>query len=177
VVEIRAAVIAATWGVPLEAMGRDEFVARSLPSGASGEIVVSGGHVLQGYLNGVGDGETKFSVEGRVWHRTGDWGYFDAKGRLWLLGRASAVIRDERGELHPFAVECAARNIPGVERAALVARNRRRTLFVQRRRRASVDMVALHTALKWADLDEVRMLRAIPLDKRHNAKVDYTRLR
>ncbi|ALC18012.1 acyl-CoA synthetase, AMP-forming [Desulfuromonas soudanensis] len=177
VVEIRAVVIAATWGVPLEAMGRDEFVARSLPSGASGEIVVSGGHVLQGYLNGVGDGETKFSVEGRVWHRTGDWGYFDARGRLWLLGRASAVIRDERGELHPFAVECAARNIQGVERAALVARNRRRILFVQRRRRASVDMEALHTALKWADLDEVRMLRAIPLDKRHNAKVDYTRLR
>lgn len=175
--EIRAAVIGAPWGVPLPAMVEEEFRSRSLPAGAAGEIVVSGGHVLPGYLNGVGDEETKFCVAGTIWHRTGDAGYFDAKGRLWLLGRASAVVRDARGELYPFAVECAARNIAGVERAALLGRNGRRTLFVQPRKGEQVNMEVVREILQWAHLDEVHLLRLIPLDKRHNAKVDYTRLR
>ena len=52
----------------------------------AGEIVVSGGHLLKGYLHGVGDEETKFRVNGTTWHRTGDSGYFDDRGRLWLPG-------------------------------------------------------------------------------------------
>jgi hypothetical protein len=32
------------------------------------------------------------------------------------------------------------------------------------------------TALAWAQLDEVRLVARIPLDKRHNAKVDYPAL-
>jgi len=144
--------------------------------GESGEIVVSGEHVLSGYLHGVGDEETKFRVDGQLWHRTGDSGYFDAQGRLWLLGRASAIINDARGRLHPFAVECAARPLPGVQRAALLGRNGQRILFVQPRRGEQVDTKRLRESLSWAQLDEVRTLREIPLDKRHNAKVDYTRL-
>jgi acyl-CoA synthetase (AMP-forming)/AMP-acid ligase II len=177
IVEIKVAVFSAVWGKPLGAMSAEEYRGRCLPKKEPGEIVVSGGHVLTGYLNGVGDEETKFCVDGTVWHRTGDCGYFDGKGRLWLLGRASAVISDERGELHPFAVECAARNVPGVERAALLGRNGRRTLFVQPRRGEQVNVHSLQEILKWAQLDEVRTLREIPLDKRHNAKIDYTRLR
>lgn len=175
--EIRVAVLSASWGQPLGAMSEEAFRGRCLPIGEPGEIVVSGGHVLKGYLNGVGDEETKFRVDGTAWHRTGDCGYFDGRGRLWLLGRASAVISDERGSLHPFAVECAARSVPGVERAALVGRRGRRTLYLQQRQGERVDAGRLREALKWAQLDEVRTLRAIPLDKRHNAKVDYTRLR
>ena len=53
--------------------------------GEPGEIVVAGGHVLPGYLNGEGDVETKFEVDGARWHRTGDLGYLDGAGRLWLL--------------------------------------------------------------------------------------------
>lgn len=175
--EIRVAVLSAQWGQPLGTMSEEAFRGHCLPAGEPGEIVVSGGHVLQGYLNGVGDEETKFRVAGTVWHRTGDCGYFDGKGRLWLLGRASAVISDVRGKLHPFAVECAARNHPGVKRAALLGRDGRRILYVQPRRGARVDTTSLLNLLSWARLDEVRTLRAIPLDKRHNAKVDYTRLR
>jgi acyl-CoA synthetase (AMP-forming)/AMP-acid ligase II len=177
IAEIRTAVIAAAWGTPLPAMSAAEFHQRCLPSAEPGEIVVSGEHVLQGYLHGRGDAETKFRVDGTIWHRTGDCGYFDVRGRLWLLGRASAVIHDARGQLYPFAVECAARTCAGVERAALLGRNGQRILFVQTCAGQRVDTDGLRRSLHWAQLDEVRLLRKIPLDKRHNAKVDYTRLR
>jgi len=153
-----------------------DFSAICLPAGKAGEIVVSGGHVLKGYLHGVGDEETKFRVNGTTWHRTGDSGYFDDVGRLWLLGRSSAVIEDERGELHPFAVECAARQIASVRRAALVGRNKRRILFVEPKEGVPLDIAALRETLAWAQLDEVRKISQIPLDRRHNAKVDYGRL-
>jgi len=166
-------VIVAQWGRTLGSLDAAGFLAICLMTGQTGEIVVTGGHVLQGYLNGVGDEETKFRVNGTVWHRTGDSGYFDEAGRLWLLGRSGAVVSDARGTLYPFAVECAARQITGVARGALVGRQGRRILFVQLNQGAHTDMQAVREALAWAQLDEVRELEEIPLDKRHNAKIDY----
>jgi acyl-CoA synthetase (AMP-forming)/AMP-acid ligase II len=174
--EIAVRVIANRWGTPLGSLSENDFVTCCLMPGEVGEIVVSGGHVLKGYLNGSGDEETKFSVEGEVWHRTGDSGYFDAAGRLWLMGRTSAVINDGRGALHPFAVECAARQEPAVRRSALLGQNGRRILFVQARPGNRIDVPALREALAWAKLDEVREVREIPVDRRHNAKIDYNRL-
>ena len=174
--EIQAKVISASWGRPLAAMNTAAFNRICLEPGQAGEIVVSGGHVLAGYLNGVGDGETKFRVDGTVWHRTGDCGTWDDKGRLWLLGRAGAVIDDARGALHPFSVECAARCDPQVAVAALIGRRGRRVLLVQSKGKRRIDTQRLATLLAWAGLDEVRQIRRIPLDRRHNAKVDYTKI-
>lgn len=177
VAEIAVRIVRSTAGLPLGDLSAGDFTALFCTNKEGGEIVVSGDHVLPGYLHGVGDEETKFRVDGKIWHRTGDFGYFDEQGRLWLLGRASAIINDARGILHPFAVECAARSLPGVERAALLGRNGRRILFVQPRSGEAVVTARLLESLSWVQLDEVRILREIPLDKRHNAKVDYTRLR
>jgi acyl-CoA synthetase (AMP-forming)/AMP-acid ligase II len=129
---------------------------------------------VRGYLHGVGEEETKFRVGGRVWHRTGDIGYVDDRGRLWLLGRASAVIEDARGVLYPFAVECGARELSGGGRVAVVADRGRRVLVVERSRGVPpVDTAAVREALRWAELDEVVSCRALPMDKRHNSKIDY----
>jgi acyl-CoA synthetase (AMP-forming)/AMP-acid ligase II len=174
--EIQVRVIVPQWGTPLGNLDNAQFLAMCLPQGKAGEIVVSGAHVLQGYLNGTGDEETKFRVGSAVWHRTGDSGYFDQTGRLWLLGRSGAVIHDDRGELFPFAVECAARQLPNVLRAALIGQAAKRLLFVQPVKGTSVDTTSIRSALRWARLDEVREISEIPLDKRHNAKVDYGRL-
>lgn len=176
VAEISVRVIAPCWGTPLRNLDEAAFSSICLQPGKVGEIVVTGDHVLKGYLHGRGDEETKFRVNGEVWHRTGDSGYVDDAGRIWLLGRSAAVINDERGQLYPFAVECAARNFHGVSGAALVSRNGQRILFIQSGKGAHVDTVAMRNALAWAELDAVRELDEIPLDKRHNAKVDYGRL-
>ena len=134
--------------------------------------------LLPGYLDGMGDSETKFDVDGERWHRTGDAGYLDGRGRLWLLGRCDARINDERGILFPFAVECAAQQLPGIRRAAVVAHRGNRLLAVERDREAEADSVSkLTRELAWAHIDSVKTLPKIPLDRRHNAKVNYPELR
>ncbi len=176
VAEIRVRIIGSQWGKPLGPFGTGEFERLRLPDGETGEIVVSGGHVLKGYVNHIGDQETKVRVDGEIWHRTGDSGYFDALGRLWLMGRSSAVIDDERGTLYPFAVECAALGHPAVRRAALVRRRGKRVIVVEPARGVEIPEAELLAALSWARIDEVRVVGHIPLDKRHNAKVDYPAL-
>ena len=165
------------WGEVLPSMNEHEFDKLALPGGGAGEIVVAGPHVLSGYLNGVGDEESKFRVDGKVWHRTGDAGYLDASGRLWLLGRAGAVIRDERGTIYPFAAECAASQLPWIERSALAWHNGERLLAVQLGPRAPRDAERrVQETLSWARLDRIAKVPRIPVDLRHNAKVDYTAL-
>jgi len=165
------------WGIPIGPYTRTEFSATCLPPGVAGEIVVSGIHVLPGYLHGQGDEETKFTVDGRPWHRTGDAGYLDDRGRLWLLGRCAARIEDPRGTLYPFTVECAANHHPGVRRAAAISQQGRRILAVQLEdHKASTDLAFLRKELGWASIDEIQVHRCIPVDKRHNAKIDYPAL-
>ena len=165
------------WGRPLGPYTAAAFEAECLPPEGTGEIVVTGDHVLKGYLHGHGDAETKFRVDGTTWHRTGDAGRLDDEGRLWLLGRCAARIADAKGELYPFAVECAAHETPGVRRAAAVAHAGRRLLAIEPDPEGPPpDLPALHSALAWAALDEVRRCRRIPVDPRHNAKVDYPAL-
>jgi acyl-CoA synthetase (AMP-forming)/AMP-acid ligase II len=171
--EIRARVLRDQWGTPLGSLDGAAFAALERPPGQAGEIVVSGDHVLKGYLDGRGDEETKFRVDGEVWHRTGDAGYLDGAGRLWLLGRCSARIADGAGELFPFAVECAAMQVPGVRRAALAALGGRRLLAVE----GEAAVADLQRALAWAGLERILPVPAVPMDRRHNAKVDYPRLR
>ena len=176
--EIRLAVIRDQWGTPLDRLSDAEFTSLCQPAGAPGEIAVTGAHVLKGYLHGHGDEETKFKVAGTVWHRTGDAGQLDASGRLWLLGRSAAKITDEYGVLYPFSVECVAQEQPGVRRAALVAIGGKRILAVE----PETPLVentkrSLLNTLAWAHLSEIRTFPSLPVDPRHNAKIDYPALR
>jgi acyl-CoA synthetase (AMP-forming)/AMP-acid ligase II len=163
------------WGRALQPMTEDEFDGISMPEGEPGEIVVYGEHVLKGYLHGRGEEETKFRVASETWHRTGDAGYLDTKGRLWLLGRCVARVEDEHGVLYPFAVEVTATTDPRIRRAALIARKGRRTLVIELYDNNSpYDIDTLRRQLAWAHISEVRVCAHIPVDKRHNAKIDYT---
>lgn len=93
------------------------------------------------------------------------------------MGRTSATIVDDRGTLHPFAVECAAMRHPEVRRAALVRHQGKRILLVEPVSAMKIPSdQELLEGLSWACIDEVRSLKRIPVDKRHNAKIDYTEL-
>jgi acyl-CoA synthetase (AMP-forming)/AMP-acid ligase II len=176
--EIQIAIIRDQWGNLLGSLTEEAFQSLRQPPEQPGEIVVAGDHVLKGYLRGQGDEETKFKVGETVWHRTGDAGCFDAQGRLWLLGRCSAKIADEHGELYPFAVECVAQEQPGVRRAALVALDGQRVLAVEPE--GSFTESSQHRLLEtlsWAHLNDVRVIPRLPVDARHNAKIDYPKLR
>jgi acyl-CoA synthetase (AMP-forming)/AMP-acid ligase II len=176
--QIRLAAIEDQWGKPIAPLTEREFQSALMPAGKAGEIVVSGAHVLPGYFGGKGNSETKFDVDGVRWHRTGDAGYLDERGRLWLLGRCDSRIEDQRGVLFPFAVECAAQQVPGIRRAAVVAHQGNRLLAVELDREADTDTLrSLAREVAWARIDSVKVLRKIPVDRRHNAKVNYPELR
>jgi olefin beta-lactone synthetase len=186
VADISLRILNDQWGRAVASSTQENFDALTLPAGEVGEIVVSGKHVLSGYLNGVGDDETKFDVSESLakttmantarWHRTGDAGYLDEEGRLWLLGRCSAKIVDEHGVLYPFAAECAAHQHKGVKRAAAVLHDGKRLLLLEPKVGERPDLDALDTALAWAKFAEIRLM-TLPVDKRHNAKIDYGKLK
>src|SRR5205085_799649 len=100
----------------------DEAVERSaLPPYAVGEIVVSGAHVVAHYLDRAADATAKIRAGARIWHRTGDLGYRDERGRLWLVGRAAAAFDDARGTVEPLRAEVALAYLPEIARSALAA--------------------------------------------------------
>jgi len=175
--EVELRILPDRMGTPIGPFSRDEMEEVTLPPKTPGEIVVTGPHVVPGYLDGRGDAEHKFTVDGTRWHRTGDAGRLDERGRLWLLGRCAATVQDSRGTLYPFAVECAARLHDDVRHAALAQREDRRVLAVApASSERSVDREDLRAQLADVELDEVVVLPDIPLDRRHNAKVDYPAL-
>lgn len=173
--EVEVRILPDRWGAPLGPFSEEAFDALALPPGQAGEIVVRGPHVLPGYLGGRGDAETKIDVAGTRWHRTGDAGRFDAQGRLWLLGRCAAKVESKDGSCYPLALEGAAR-AQGARRTALVECGGQRVLVVEPSDGGTFEPSALREALG-ADVDTVRLVRHIPTDRRHNAKIDYPALR
>lgn len=172
------------WGEPLGPYSGEAWDQLALPPTQAGEIVVAGPHVLTTVGIGEEAQRTKIQVEGRAWHRTGDAGYVDRTGRLWLLGRCAAalpgVVSPDRagGKLYPFTVEAAVLALPEVKHAALVDVAGRRVLAVELfapQTQAWIDGLAARVG--WAKLDAVHVLRRMPVDRRHNAKIDYPALR
>jgi acyl-CoA synthetase (AMP-forming)/AMP-acid ligase II len=182
--EIGLRIIRNHWGKPLGPMSDNEFPHMFMPAGEAGEIVVSGDHVLRGYLGGIGDGETKIRVGESVWHRSGDAGWLDATGRVWLLGRcAEKLPMFPAGErlpvealCYPFAIECAMReNFPDIRMAAIKWKGSR-TLVIGKSC-ASREREAIRSMAVELGMEEIVCLASLPLDRRHNAKIDYPALR
>jgi long-chain acyl-CoA synthetase len=89
-----------------------------LSTGEIGEVCVSGPSVMLGYL---GDPEaTAQKIRNGVLH-TSDKGYLDAKGFLFLLGRADDLVKVSGEKVYPSEVENALESIDGVDEAAVIA--------------------------------------------------------
>lgn len=163
-------------GQEIKPMSEDDFDTLQLPCGEIGEITVTGDHVLKGYLNGKGNEESKIKVGNEIWHRTGDAAWIDTSGRVWLVGRCGAAIeRPHKNPIYPFGVECSAMSYPGVERCALIRHKDRITLFIEGNLDSSheADLLSRLTSL---GVEKIQSIPHIPVDKRHNAKIDYPAL-
>ena len=93
-----------------------------LDAGEIGEIIVHGPTTTDRYWQR--DAQTRLAKttddEGRIWHRMGDAGYFDAAGRLWFCGRKAQRVQTAQGDLFADQLEAIFQALPGVERTALV---------------------------------------------------------
>ncbi|SMX45697.1 AMP-binding protein [Actibacterium lipolyticum] len=137
------------------------------------EIQVAGAHVNDGYLDPAMNSDTKVRDGDVIWHRTGDAGYLDDAGQLWLLGRHSASAPTNGGKLFPFSVEVAARNWPGVDKAALWAGDAQTTLVIEG---ADADLDQCKSNAAAMGVDTVLKVAKLPMDRRHQSKVDYNAL-
>jgi acyl-CoA synthetase (AMP-forming)/AMP-acid ligase II/acyl carrier protein len=91
---------------------------RLLPSGEVGEVVVRGASVMQGYENNPAANERAF-ING--WFRTGDQGYLDAEGYLFLTGRLKEIINRGGEKISPREVEEVLLDHPAVTQAVTFA--------------------------------------------------------
>ncbi len=94
----------------------------TLQTGALGEIVVSGPVVTELYLNRPEQTAKAKIVDknGKIWHRMGDTGYFDAAGRVWFCGRKSHCLQTRHGLMLPVPCEAIFNHHDQVARSALV---------------------------------------------------------
>ncbi|GBD32671.1 putative sulfoacetate--CoA ligase [bacterium HR33] len=85
---------------------------RLLPPGHLGEVVIRGKTVTAGYLDNPEANERAFTAG---WFRTGDQGYFDEDGYLFLTGRLKEIINRGGEKVSPLEVEAVLMQHPAVK--------------------------------------------------------------
>lgn len=165
----------------------------ALPQGKVGEIVVRGPSVTREYDNlPEATRKAKIRIEGRVWHRMGDLGYLDEKGRLWFCGRLAERVQIGERAYFTDCCEGVFNSLPQVFRSALVGLDRKGEkvpcLAVQpmegafpknqleRKRFLEGLKEAAATTEMTSDIREFVFRKTFPVDVRHNAKINRLEL-
>jgi acyl-CoA synthetase (AMP-forming)/AMP-acid ligase II len=92
-----------------------------LPDGEIGEIVSRGDLVTKDYFrNPRADELSKIAHGDHFWHRMGDLGWRDKKGRIWFCGRKNHRVVTREGVLFSVPCEAVFNEHPHVRRSALV---------------------------------------------------------
>ncbi len=150
-----------------------------------GEIILSGPFVGTSYFkNELAFKENKITDStNKIWHRTGDIGYFDESEILFMLGRRNSIIFENETTQYPLKIENLLDKHPLIQKSAYFQYNRDK--------KESAIALALKNRVNKEQLKnlelELRQLLAaeniyphklfftkmIQMDKRHNSKIDY----
>jgi acyl-coenzyme A synthetase/AMP-(fatty) acid ligase len=162
----------------------------SVGDGEIGEITVKGDIITREYfeephhnaLSKIRDGQD-------IWHRMGDLGWRDNKGRIWFCGRKSHRVITENGSLFTIPCEAIFNRHPSVARSALVgigkAPRQKPVICIELKNEGrGVDKDALkHELLNIAaknhmteDIKTLLFHDKFPVDVRHNAKISREEL-
>jgi len=157
-----------------------------LPIGETGEIVVSARWMSLGYnWLWLTQQNARFESDGFTWHRTGDVGHINGDGNLWIEGRVVHMIHTADGSMTPVPIEVACEKISGVKRAAAVGigdKGVQQLVMVletdQAKENPAPDQLAAQVREALAGLDVVAIweTKKLPVDIRHNSKIDRTAL-
>ncbi len=94
----------------------DDVEIRDLDDEKNGEILVKGPNVMQGYFKNEEETNSIFTTDG--WLKTGDIGYFDEDGYLYITGRKKFIIVTRGGKnIFPEELEEKLTKIPLIEEA------------------------------------------------------------
>ena len=113
--------------------GMQIMIDKENPDDLTGEIVVKGDNVMLGYYNAP---ELTNEVISNGWFRTGDYGYVDKKGYIYITGRKKNIIIASNGKnVFPEEIEEYVGEIPFVEEVVVVGR--------EGQNKGDVDIVAI----------------------------------
>ncbi|KAK9063537.1 hypothetical protein SSX86_017407 [Deinandra increscens subsp. villosa] len=102
----------------LEVKFVDPDTGRSLPSNTPGEICVRSQCVMKGYYKN--EAETTQTIDERGWLHTGDIGYIDDEGDMFIVDRMKELIKYKGFQVAPAELEGVLLGHPSVEDAAVV---------------------------------------------------------
>lgn len=152
--------------------------------GVMGEIIVRAAHARDGY-DRLWHTQYKAS-QPPGWHRSGDVGHLDDDGHLWVGGRIGHVITTAGGPVTPVAIEQAVESLEQIEMAAAVGVGPVGTQQVvvvvellAGPRRPCLGSLELHDQVRAVvaqDVVSVLVVAKLPVDRRHNSKIDRTRV-
>ncbi|MEM9702225.1 MAG: fatty acid CoA ligase family protein [Planctomycetota bacterium] len=161
-----------------------------LPAGEIGEVIVSGPAVTREYVDRpeqtarakIADA----SAPNGVWHRMGDVGYLDDRGRLWFCGRQAHVVRTAAGPIYPVRGEAILNEHDAVKRTAIVgigrAGEQSAVIVVECESGGRSEAVRGQLREMCRGTEVIGEPRAVlfrstlPTDVRHNTKIDRTAL-
>ncbi len=164
-------------GVRIEALsgGDDE----------TGEIVVSAPWLSEGYDGLWATTRHARSVDaaGARWHRTGDVGHVDSGGRLWVEGRLVHVVSTVDGPVTSVPLEVALEPLVG-SRCAVTGVGpegcQQVVVVVERSGKPALAADALDRTVREGlapqQIAAVLTVPKLPVDRRHNSKIDRARL-
>jgi len=109
----------------MEPAGEDGAGTALLPSGMEGEICVKSPGVMKGYYNNPEATARVLSADG--WLRTGDLGFVDDEGYLFISGRLKDLIILGGENVLPADIEEVVDHVPGVRYSAAVGVDSERT--------------------------------------------------
>lgn len=171
----------------------------SVEPGSVGEILIQSPHASDRYDRLWHTNHLSSQPSG--WHRSGDVGALDSDGRLWVGGRLGHVITTSTGPVTPVGLEQAIETIADVSLAAVVgvgpvgAQQVVAVVEIEgASRRSPLADLSLHDAVRHAvqkldappqlnegtapqlDVAAVLVTSKLPVDRRHNSKIDRTRI-
>lgn len=88
-----------------------------LPAGEIGEVVARGPNLARGYL---GDPEKTAEAFRNGWYHSGDSGYFDEDGFLFITGRIKDMIISGGENIYPIEIENVLSRHPAVKECAVI---------------------------------------------------------
>ena len=159
-----------------------------LAAGITGEILASAPWMSDGYDRLWHTQTAARPVRpgaARTWHRTGDVGHLDIAGNIWVEGRVVHVIHAVDGAITPVPLEIATEEVPEVLRAAAVGVGPHGVAQVVvvvettngNEGEASPELTAkVRLAVAPQKIAAVWVVKELPVDIRHNAKIDRTAL-
>ncbi len=152
--------------------------------GEIGEITVKGDVVTKEYFeHQEANALSKIIDKDGIWHRMGDLGWEDNRGRIWFCGRKSHRVITENGSLFTIPCESVFNRHPEVFRSALVGVGKpprqKPVICIELKNTKGTDkekikQELLNMAAKSPMTEEIKTILfhdGFPVDVRHNSKI------